>query len=262
MSDLVNLTDLKKYLFPGETNIQFDIILATLISAISGKVIGEIGCDLLHTHYSSEEVSANGRSRFLDVKNWPITAVSSVTDQDGNALTQGHSNDYIFDKFSIISNDGPWAKGDLNYIVSYEAGYAEVKSISAFANYGTTISGTVLATSGAHGMAAGTTANVTISGTTNYNGVYTVTYVNANSFYFTATWVANETGYWANPALPADIALVCYEQIAQVWKTMKDKTWGEGSRNYPDGSVQLNNTDGGFTKEQMRVLNKYKRPKL
>jgi len=68
------------------------------------------------------------------------------------------------------------------------------KSISAFSNYGATVPGTVRATSTAHGMPAGTTANVVISGTASYNGTYTVTYIDADHFYFTATWVATETG--------------------------------------------------------------------
>jgi hypothetical protein len=38
--------------------------------------------------------------------------------------------------------------------------------------------------------------------------------------------------------------------------------WGETSRNYPDGSISLTSVGGGFTKDHLTVLNKYKRPRL
>ena len=64
------------------------------------------------------------------------------------------------------------------------------KTITAFADYSGTIAGTVLATSQGHGLTSAT--SVIISGTTNYNGQVTITPVDADTFYFTDTWVANE----------------------------------------------------------------------
>ncbi|MBU2527718.1 MAG: hypothetical protein KKC03_14065 [Bacteroidetes bacterium] len=68
-------------------------------------------------------------------------------------------------------------------------------TISAFADYGATVAGTVLATSVGHGLTGTTTGR--ILGTVNYNGFYTITIVNVDTFYFTATWVATETGQWS-----------------------------------------------------------------
>lgn len=62
--------------------------------------------------------------------------------------------------------------------------------------------------------------------------------------------------------IPKDIVLVCFELIAQKWKTMRGQAWGESSRNYPDGSSSSVNNDGGFTKAQLAILAKYKRPRL
>src|SRR3990167_8338606 len=68
-------------------------------------------------------------------------------------------------------------------------------AISAFADYSGTVAGTVKATDVAHGLATGEV--VTISGTTNYNGVFVVTVIDADNFYFTDTWVADDaTGNW------------------------------------------------------------------
>lgn len=71
--------------------------------------------------------------------------------------------------------------------------------------------------------------------------------------------VAYTAGY---TTIPADIILVAYELIARKWKTMKGSEWGEGSRTMPDGSTSSVNTDGDWTKAQLSVLAKYRRPVL
>jgi hypothetical protein len=76
------------------------------------------------------------------------------------------------------------------YLLNATNGY-----ISAFSDYSGTVAGTVKATSASHGL-TGTTTKM-ISGTTNYNGSKSVTDIDGNSFYFTATWVATQTGYWS-----------------------------------------------------------------
>ena len=91
--------------------------------------------------------------------------------------------------------------GCYNSAMGYAALYSvkpTSKTITAFADYGGTVAGTVKATSTAHGLPSGTTADIAISGTTNYNGVYTVTYIDVDNFYFTKAWVSNDaTGWWS-----------------------------------------------------------------
>lgn len=60
-------------------------------------------------------------------------------------------------------------------------------AVTAYADYSGTVAGTVLATSAGHGLATGDI--VSIRGTTNYNGVFQVTVVSVDTFYFTDTWV-------------------------------------------------------------------------
>jgi hypothetical protein len=69
------------------------------------------------------------------------------------------------------------------------------KAISAFADYSATVSGTVKATSVAHGLTGTTTKQIT--GTVDYNGSFSVTVIDVDNFYFTATWVATQTGWWS-----------------------------------------------------------------
>ena len=69
--------------------------------------------------------------------------------------------------------------------------------ISAFADYSGTVAGTVKVTDVGHGLGVGTTANVEIFGTTNYSGIYTVTRIDNDNFYFTHTWDGDDaTGWW------------------------------------------------------------------
>ncbi|MFA6018478.1 MAG: hypothetical protein WC776_04855, partial [Patescibacteria group bacterium] len=78
---------------------------------------------------------------------------------------------------------------------NFTFGAGATKAITAFADYSGTVAGTVSVTSGTHGLLTG--AIVTIAGTTNYNGVYLVTKIDANSFYITHAWVSNDaTGNW------------------------------------------------------------------
>jgi len=63
-------------------------------------------------------------------------------------------------------------------------------AISAFADYSATVAGTIEVTAAAHGFVTGNT--VVISGTTNYNGTYILTVIDADTFYVTAVWVADD----------------------------------------------------------------------
>lgn len=84
-------------------------------------------------------------------------------------------------------------------------------SITAFADYSGTVAGTTSVTSTAHGLLSGDM--VEISGTTNYDGEYDVTYIDANTFYITKDYIADDatgTAYWTSEdyayryAVPSD----------------------------------------------------------
>lgn len=85
-------------------------------------------------------------------------------------------------------------------------------AITAFADYSGTVAGTVLITSGTHGLSTGKI--ITIRGTTNYNGIFAVTVVSVDTFYITTTWVSNDgTSDWdqgASLACSMTGVYVCY----------------------------------------------------
>lgn len=63
-------------------------------------------------------------------------------------------------------------------------------AITAYADYSGTVAGTVKATCVGHGLTTGDF--ITIRGTTNYNGVFEITTIDSDEFYFTDTWVADD----------------------------------------------------------------------
>ncbi len=95
---------------------------------------------------------------------------------------------------SLYANTTGYGNTGIGYLSFYGLKPTS-KAITDFADYSATVPGTVLATSVGHGLAGTTTKQ--ISGTYNYGGSYSVTVVDANTFYFTATWVTTETGWWA-----------------------------------------------------------------
>jgi hypothetical protein len=260
--DIITATNLKTYL--GVTDATFDTLFAMYISAVSAAVNKYLGRELVSASYSwALDGSGTG---LLWLPAWPITTLTSVK-EDGSTLTEGEDGDFrsFADRGYLKKAESAawpissiWAKGFKNIDVVAVAGYDQDHTISAFANYGTTVAGTVKATSAAHGFAAGTTAGVVISGTTNYNGTYTVTYISATEFYFTATWVATEVGHWVYPTMPADISLVAYRKCAKLWKEKTSKNVGQSSRNIAGGSVSFIEPVL-FDKEEREILDFHRR---
>lgn len=119
------------------------------------------------------------------------------------SLTHNHAEMYVFDSSTattITTTNTPhginvFSAGHLN---GYTFSSGVNGTITAFADYGGTVAGTVLATDIAHGLSTGDI--ITIEGGTNYLGVFEITKVDNDSFYFTDTWVANDgTVAWQQP---------------------------------------------------------------
>lgn len=66
-------------------------------------------------------------------------------------------------------------------------------SIASIADYSGTVAGTVKATTSAnHGFS--TSDVIIVDGTTDYDGIHTITVVDADEFYFTETYTSSQTG--------------------------------------------------------------------
>jgi len=253
--DLITNVDLKVYL--KETGSTYDALFALFIKSVSVAINKYIGCELIAASYSWA-LDGSG-SKLLWLPAWPITTLTSVT-EDGALLVEGEDGDYRChaERGYLEKLEGTWSKGFKNVGVAAKAGYDETHTISAFADYSGTVAGTVKATSALHGFSVGTTANVVITGTANYNGTYTVTYIDANSFYFTATFVATETGLWNYPTMPEDIRFMVFHKIARMWKEQKSGNWGETSRSIAAGNVSFYDQTL-LNKEEKEILEPYRR---
>jgi hypothetical protein len=62
--------------------------------------------------------------------------------------------------------------------------------------------------------------------------------------------------------IPRDIVLVCYEAIKRRYQQMKGQLQGTTTRSFPDGSVSYSGLGDRFTKEELSILAKYKRPRV
>lgn len=89
---------------------------------------------------------------------------------------------------------GEWVDG--YYSVVYNVWMAGT-AITAFADYSATVAGTVKVTSATHLLETG--MKVTITGSTSYNGTFDVTKIDANNYYITDTWVADDAAGTSTP---------------------------------------------------------------
>lgn len=125
------------------------------------------------------------------------TSYGSVTITDSDLNTIGTGQSYIFVNPSAtvgIGNVTGAAFQDSGGATFFRPGKSG--TISAFSDNG---SGGTTVTDTAHGL--GNNVQVTISGTTNYNGTFTATLLTANTFDINTAFVADDaTGSWTSPA--------------------------------------------------------------
>jgi hypothetical protein len=80
----------------------------------------------------------------------------------------------------------------VNFPITYTGSTTYNFTTPYFADYSGTVAGTVKGTDSSHGLSTGD--RITISSSTNYNGTYYITVIDANNFYFTHSYVAEGAG--------------------------------------------------------------------
>lgn len=97
---------------------------------------------------------------------------------------------FINETLQMLSTLKPWPEYcKTNGLVTMGATETEA-TITAFADYNSTVAGTTSVTAATHGFSSGDI--ISITDTTNYNGEYRVYYINANSFYIIKSFVADD----------------------------------------------------------------------
>jgi len=100
--------------------------------------------------------------------------------------------DNVLEQVTVAGPQKGWKFAKTKLPVSIDS-----TTITAFADYDDMFTGTVLVTAASHGLVTGDL--VEIDDTTNYDDEYQITRVNDDTFYITATWVADDatgTAYW------------------------------------------------------------------
>ena len=141
----------------GGTNAKTAIDAVTsLVFTASATKISEV-CNELHNKYGEMYIYNNSTATVIDTANTPI-ALRQIT----TGLVSG---------FTFVAG--------------------HYYAMDSFADYSGTVAGTVrLDDMFTHGFYTGNI--ITISGTTNYNGIFKVTVIDASSFYITATWAGDD----------------------------------------------------------------------
>ena len=205
-TDLTSLADCKAWL--GLTSTGDDVVLASLITAISAAVLADIGRTVLPRVVAD---TRGGNRTSLPLRQWPVTSVLSVT-VDGIALTAapmpGVAGWWIDPPDAVPpgsmqrlhSIEGCFPRGHGNIAVTYRAGYemlGEAAVVPAIAPYVVTAQAPfgawcldtgVLGAQGPYTVAAGT---------------YTFTAASAGAA------IALSYGY-----VPADLARACLDWVA------------------------------------------------
>ncbi len=146
-----------------------------------------------------------------DGTKWDGVAGLDSTDVSAATLvvTDPNDNDTTLDVGALITAADPIIAGEeivfTDITDEWVDGYYSVvynvwmtgTAITAFTDYSGTVPGAVLVTSATHLIVDG--MSVTISGTTNYNGTYQITYVDVDNYYIIATWVADDAAGTSTP---------------------------------------------------------------
>lgn len=112
-----------------------------------------------------------------------ITPSGTYTDND--VLTQIPSP--VTAVFDFTDITGTYADGLYNFIYSLKT---VDFAIASYANYSSTVNGTVLVNATGHGLSTGMYASIT--GSTSYDDDFYATVIDANNFYISSTFVADD----------------------------------------------------------------------
>lgn len=160
----------------------------------------------------------NNEIRLYDVTNETDVLLRDVNDVDSFTLT--------FLSGVQAKRFGYFVIGDSTMSAEfYKYSNTSGGSITAFTDYSGTVAGTVKVTSATHGMITGNT--VIITGTTNYNGTFVITVIDASNFYITAAWVSDDaTGDWTGHTL-TKAGATALNAARLIWK-MDDRLMAVG----------------------------------
>ncbi|GAG92442.1 unnamed protein product, partial [marine sediment metagenome] len=185
----------------GASNVAFGN--EALLSNITGSQNTAIGTYSLNYNTASDN-TAIGHSAFLNNTTGGGVAVGAHA---LSANTTGGANTAIgflaltanttAQRNTAVGTQALYVNttGDENTSVGFQSLFALLPTSGAITVFADGGGGQVVVTSASHGQSNGT--SVLIEGTTNYNGSFTISAVDTNTFEITDTWVSDDaTGWW------------------------------------------------------------------
>lgn len=130
-----------------------------------------------------------------NIANWAMLKVGEAiftdVDTDGTATADKFNAIYTISLEDVLDN-GP-EKGWRFANRTFNCIARDSSSITVFADYTGTVSGTVLVTDTSHPYVSGDMITISDGSVGSYDGDEVITVVDSNSYYFTATFVSTET---------------------------------------------------------------------
>ena len=145
-----------------------------------------------------------------------------------------YPNDYFAwynddDRLAILTQDTTSTSGERTR-EKYDTfqGSGSSGSITAFANYHSTVAGTVRATDADHGLS--TNDSITVSGATTsaHNITASVTKIDKDNFYYTATFGADSTATWTSTNVLSGIRITFHSKYEEVTAVTDNLQSGAG----------------------------------
>jgi len=138
-TDLTTLASVKEYLGIKSVDNNSDAVINTVISNVSKLIKNYCGRDLVSTSYT-EYYNGNGK-RHLRVKQYPITEITEINDDDDNvwdSTTEIVLTDVLYSSKTsgaelanlgiVALRDNVFSLGLANIKISYTAGYSSIPS--------------------------------------------------------------------------------------------------------------------------------------
>jgi hypothetical protein len=143
--------------------------------------------------------SSETQDAFTDVRAYPVPTgfvAAKIIRYKGEEVHFMYEHDMVLNLSGEVYAGYPWryyiTNTDTVNLDNFPTLGATKQTITAFADNTIIAAGTVRATLVDHGYSTGDV--IVILATTSYNATETITVLDDDTFYFTATWVATETG--------------------------------------------------------------------
>jgi hypothetical protein len=207
MTAYATSTEVKSYL--GISGTSQDTVIGYLITAMQNQLDNILGVTTLDYSTYTDEITDGSNDDYLLLKHHPVVSVTTIKERglsSDTTISGWTARKYVGRRVYFDTYFGTGVDYLVTYVAGYRRAYADTLDASAAVNVGGGIVGIPVT-----GHVYLASDEVTIAGTTNYNGTYTVSSVSTNQVNIPATYVAETFAITdtivATDVLPAEIKM-------------------------------------------------------